>query len=122
MAEGSRETLSTNARTEFKTALSWVKRLGRIDRHRVEVVVQLGLGQQFLQASVGVQAAAAVAQLAGQELEVGGEDVDSPEGLADVGGRLAVDRRAQVFEERVDQGEVGVEPGRRRRESLDARP
>ncbi len=95
--------------------------LGRSDRHRVEVVVELGLGQQLLQAAVSVQAAAAVAQLAGQELEVGGQDIDSPDSLADVRGRRVIDRRAQVLEERVDLGEAGIEPGRGRREPLDAR-
>ncbi len=75
------------------------------DGHRVQVVVQLGLGEQFLEAAVGVQAAAAVAELAGQELEVGGDHVDSPDRLADVGGRRLVDRGAQVLEDRVDLGE-----------------
>ena len=63
----------------------------------------------------------AVAELAGEELEVGGDEVDSADGLADVGGRRVVDRRAQVLEERVDLGEAGVEPGRGRGEPVDAR-
>ena len=83
--------------------------------------MQLGLGEQLLEAAVGVQAAAAVAELAGQELEVGGQDVDPPDGLADVGGRRVVDRRAQVLEDRVDLGEAGVEPGRGGGEPVDAR-
>ena len=95
--------------------------LGRIDRHRIDVVVELGLGQKLLQAAVIAQAAVAVAQLAGQELEVGGQNINSAKSLADVRGRLAIDRRTEVFEEGVDLGEAGIEPDRGRRETLDSR-
>ena len=62
--------------------------LGRREGHGVEIVVQLGRSDQFLNAAAGVQAASAIAELFGQELEVGRDQVDSPDRLAQVG-RLA---------------------------------
>ena len=92
MALGSRATFSAKTRKSARTALQLGEGLVGGNRHVVEVVVQLGLGEQLLDGAIGVQAAAAVAELAGQELEVGGQDIDSPDGLADVGRGGMVDR------------------------------
>ena len=73
--------------------------------------MQLGLGEQFLQGAFGIEAATSMAELAGQELEIGGKNVDPAHRLAQVGDGPMVDRGAQIFQDGVDLRDSRVEPG-----------
>ena len=119
---GRAETFSANVAERRQDGLELDEGLVGRDGHAVEVVVQLALDEELLEAAVGVQPALRPSRsLLVKELEVGGDQVDAADGLADVGGRRVVDLGAQVLEGRVEVGEPGVEPGRGGGEPVDAR-
>ena len=117
MAAGSLAILSANLRNEARMGRRPASTSLAETESRLRLSYSSALGDELLEAAVGVEPPSAVGERAGQQADVGRDPIHPEEGLAEVGRRQEVRRRAEVLDERREVGQPGVEPGRGRGES-----